>query len=144
MILYIKKLSNTALIPSYQSKGASGFDLHADESTQIAPHAQKTIKTGIAIALEKGYELQIRPRSGLASQYGITVLNAPGTIDSDYRGELMVILINHSDTVFCIEHGDRIAQAVIQRVIQCEFQIVEELDTTQRNTNGLGSTGISS
>lgn len=142
MKISIKKLSATATLPTYQSAGASGFDLHADESTQILPQQHKLIKTGIAIALEEGYELQVRPRSGLALKHGISVLNTPGTVDSDYRGELKVILINHSDTAFTINLGDRIAQAVVQKVFRADFQIVEELDSTQRGTDGFGSTGI--
>ncbi len=102
----------------------------------------KLIKTGIAIALEHGYEAQIRPRSGLALKNGISVLNTPGTIDSDYRGEICVILINHSANDFVVSRGMRIAQMVISKYQQANINVVEELDETQRSTGGFGSTGV--
>lgn len=137
----IKKLNLDAIIPQYQSKDAAGFDLHSIENYTIQPNERVLIKTGLSMAIDSGYELQIRPRSGLAYKNGITVLNAPGTIDSDYRGEIMVLLINHSNDEFIIKVGERIAQGVINAIIQTSFIEVENLDETKRGSGGFGSTG---
>jgi dUTP pyrophosphatase len=141
MKIFIKKLSPLATIPNYQTEEASGFDLHSIEDIILKPNERKLIGTGLAFEIPKGYEIQIRPRSGLAYKYGISVLNSPGTIDSDYRGEIKVLLINHSDTDFEIKIGERIAQGVIQKVIQAKFEEVEELNKTARGAGGFGSTG---
>jgi dUTP pyrophosphatase len=140
--LKIKKLKNEAQIPSYQTKEAAGFDLHSIEDVVLKPGERKLIGTGLAFEIEYGYEVQIRPRSGLAYKHGITVLNTPGTIDSDYRGEIKVLLINHSNDAFEIKKGDRIAQAVVAPVIQAEIVEVEELSETKRGEGGFGSTGV--
>lgn len=141
MKVQIKKLVSDAIIPQYQSQDAAGFDLHSIEDYTIQPAERALIKTGVSIALERGYELQIRPRSGLAFKHGITVLNTPGTVDSDYRGEIMVLLINHSNDEFIIQKGERIAQGVINAIIQAQFEEVSELSETVRGTGGFGSTG---
>lgn len=137
----VKTVDPDAIIPKYQTKEAAGFDLHSIEEKTIRAGERDVVKTGLAIALPKGYELQVRPRSGLALKNGITVLNTPGTIDSDYRGELMVILLNTSREDFAIKKGDRIAQAVIKEILQADFAVVDELDSTERGTGGFGSTG---
>jgi len=141
MNIKIKKLSSDAVIPAYQSKGAAGFDLHAIEDLILKPGHRALVGTGLAIALDAGYELQIRPRSGLALKHGITCLNAPGTVDSDYRGEVKVLLINHGNEDFEIKKGERIAQGVVNQIIQAKLFEVDELDSTQRGENGFGSTG---
>jgi len=141
MVLKIKKLNNEAIIPAYQTKEAAGFDLHSIDDAVINPGERKLIGTGLAFEIEYGYEVQIRPRSGLAFKHGITVLNSPGTIDSDYRGEIKVLLINHGNEPYEIKKGERIAQAVIAPVIQAEIIEVDELSDTQRGAGGFGSTG---
>ena len=141
MKLKIKKLNPEAIIPAYQTKEAAGFDLHSIENVVLKPGERKLIGTGLAFEIEYGYEVQIRPRSGLAFKHGITVLNSPGTIDSDYRGEIKILLINHSNEKFEIKKGDRIAQAVVAPVIQAEIVEVEELSSTERGEGGFGSTG---
>lgn len=145
-ILKIKKLENfrELTLPKYETAGSAGMDLTAsiDEDIIIKSGEIKLIKTGIAIALEKGFEAQIRPRSGLALKNGITVLNTPGTIDSDYRGEICVILINHSKLDFVVSRGMRIAQMIIAKYQQAEIIEVENLDETVRGTSGFGSTGV--
>ena len=130
-------------LPSYATKGSAGMDLMAaiETSITLAPMQRKLIPTGIAIALPNNYEAQIRPRSGLALKHGITCLNTPGTIDSDYRGEICVLLINLSEQDFVIEPAMRIAQMVIAPCIQAEMQQVEDLDSTIRGEGGFGSTG---
>ncbi len=137
----VKILNTDAVIPKYQTSEAAGFDLHSVDEKTIKAGERDVIKTGLAVALPKGYELQVRPRSGLALKNGITVLNTPGTVDSDYRGELMVILLNTSKEDFVIKKGDRIAQAVIKEILQADFEIVDELDSTERGSSGFGSTG---
>ncbi|PAF42258.1 dUTP diphosphatase [Helicobacter sp. 11S03491-1] len=144
MKIKIKKIHPHGIIPKYQSKGAAGFDLCAVEEIRLQAKKSALVKTGLSLSLEDGYELQIRPRSGLALHHGITVLNTPGTIDSDYRGEIMVILINHSESDFIVLRGDRIAQGVITKVYQADFIECDELDTTSRGSNGFGSSGIKS
>jgi dUTP pyrophosphatase len=145
-ILKIKKLENfrELTLPKYETAGSAGMDLTAsiDEDIIIKSGEIKLIKTGIAIALEKGFEAQIRPRSGLALKNGITVLNTPGTIDSDYRGEICVILINHSKLDFIVSRGMRIAQMIIAKYEQAEIIAVENLDETVRGSSGFGSTGV--
>lgn len=144
-ILRIKRLENgkDLPLPKYETSGSAGMDLLAaiDEDLTIQPGEIKLVKTGIAIALEKGFEAQVRPRSGLALKNGITVLNTPGTVDSDYRGEVCVILINHSKVNFTITRGMRIAQMVIARHEQAVISEVENLDETTRGAGGFGSTG---
>jgi dUTP pyrophosphatase len=142
MVLKIKRLKKDAIIPAYQSEEAAGFDLHSVEDAVIKRGERKLIKTGLAFEIEKGYEVQIRPRSGLAFKYGISVLNSPGTIDSDYRGEIKVLLINLGEEDFEIKKGDRIAQAVIAPVIQAKIIEVDELSDTKRGAGGFGSTGV--
>jgi dUTP pyrophosphatase len=129
--------------PSYQTEGSSGIDLYADIESEIVlkPLERKLIKTGIIIELENGYEAQVRPRSGLAINHGVTVLNSPGTIDSDYRGEICVILINLSNNDFIIKPMMRIAQLVFSKVYKPEIKIVDELSQTSRGDGGFGSTG---
>jgi len=141
MKLKIKKLTPDAIIPAYQTELAAGFDLHSVEDYVLKKGERKLIKTGLAFEIEEGYEVQIRPRSGLAFKHGITVLNTPGTIDADYRGEIMVLLINLGEDDFEIKKGERIAQAVIAPVIQAEFVEVDELSETKRGKGGFGSTG---
>ena len=134
-------------LPKYETEGAAGLDLFAatkeDRKIIISPRKAEMIPTGIAISVPSGYEAQIRPRSGLAAKNGITVLNSPGTIDSDYRGEILVMLINHSNKDFEISRGMRIAQMVISKIEQFNLIPVDELDTTDRGKDGFGSTGIS-
>jgi dUTP pyrophosphatase len=137
----VKILNQDAKLPQYQTEEAAGFDLHSVDEKTIKAGERDVVKTGLAVALPKGYELQVRPRSGLALKNGITVLNTPGTVDSDYRGELMVILLNTSNEDFVIKKGDRIAQAVIKEILQADFSVVEELDSTERGSGGFGSTG---
>jgi len=145
-ILKIKKLENSQglNLPKYETSGSAGMDLLAgiEENIIIKSHESKLIKTGIAIALENGYEAQIRPRSGLALKNGITVLNTPGTIDCDYRGEICVILINHGKEDFIVSKGMRIAQMVISKYEQAEIIEVSDLDETLRGKGGFGSTGV--
>ena len=133
-------------IPKYETEGAAGLDLLAaigeDKSIIILPGRAEMVPTGIAIALPKGFEAQIRPRSGLAAKNGITILNSPGTIDSDYRGEISAMLINHSKVNFKIERGMRIAQMIIAPVVQFNLIKTETLDETKRGADGFGSTGI--
>ena len=131
--------------PRQQTSGAAGVDLLAalgiSETLTIAPGKRALVPTGMAIALPTGFEAQVRPRSGLAAKFGVTVLNTPGTIDADYRGEIKVILINHGETDFEIERGDRIAQMVVAPVAAVQFELKEALDETQRGAGGFGSTG---
>jgi len=145
-ILKIKKLAHglDLPLPKYETAGSAGMDLMAaiDEPLTIKPGEVKLIKTGISIALEVGFEAQVRPRSGLALKNGITVLNSPGTVDSDYRGEVCAILINHSQVDFVITRGMRIAQMVIAACVQAEVAEVQDLDETARGTGGFGSTGL--
>ncbi|MBQ6203752.1 MAG: dUTP diphosphatase [Prevotella sp.] len=131
-------------LPAYATPQSAGMDLRAnlDEPLTLHPFERKLVKTGLFIALPEGYEAQVRPRSGLALKHGITVLNTPGTIDADYRGEVGVLLINLSQEDFVIEDGERIAQMVIARHEQGEFVVVEELDETVRGAGGYGHTGV--
>lgn len=131
-------------LPEYATPQSAGMDLRANIEAPITlkPMERRLIPTGLYIALPIGYEAQIRPRSGLALKHGITVLNTPGTIDADYRGELMVLLVNFSDSDFIINDGERIAQMVIARHEQGIFKVVEALDDTERGTGGYGHTGV--
>lgn len=132
-------------LPEYQTEGASGMDVRAclDGSMVIDPGEIRFISTGLSISLPPGYEAQIRPRSGLAFRHGVGMVNAPGTIDSDYRGEIGVLLVNWGKVPFCVRHGDRIAQMVIASVCRAELLVVEEeLDQTPRGGGGFGHTGI--
>lgn len=133
-------------LPAYQSSGAAGLDLlaavPADRPLTIAPGVFASVPTGIAIALPTGVEGQVRPRSGLAARHGVTVLNSPGTIDPDYRGEIRVILINHGAVAFVVTRGMRIAQLVITPFVSVNFEIVDALDNTTRGDSGFGSTGL--
>ncbi len=142
MILKVKRLIKDASVPSYHHRGDAGMDLAAAETITISPGEVKLVKTGIAIELPEGTEAQIRPRSGLALKHGITVLNSPGTIDQDYRGEIGVILINHSDSPFNVETGSRIAQLVVKPVLFVQVSEVNELSETIRGSDGFGSTGV--
>ena len=128
-------------LPGYATEGSAGMDLRSAEALTIRPGARALVATGIAIALPDDMEAQVRPRSGLAVKHGITVLNAPGTIDSDYRGEIKVPLINLGTEDFVINRGDRIAQMVVAPVVQMELIEVEELDETDRGSSGFGSSG---
>lgn len=144
MKVLIRKLSEKSIIPEYKTLGSSGFDISAclDENIILAPHSVTMVKTGISLELPKGFEAQVRSRSGLALKNGVFVLNSPGTIDNDYRGELCVILANFSTEPFIIEHGMRIAQVIIAKYEQFPIEIVENLTETQRGTGGFGSTGL--
>jgi dUTP pyrophosphatase len=132
---------NDLALPSYATAGAAGLDLRAAESLTLKPGARALVSTGIAIALPENYEAQVRPRSGLAVNHGVTVLNAPGTIDADYRGEIKVPLINHGTEDFIITRGDRIAQMVVAPVVTVEIVVVESLQGTERGSGGFGSSG---
>ena len=131
-------------VPNYGTEAAAGVDLRAfiDQDILIKPMQRILIKTGLFMEIPVGYEAQVRPRSGLAIKKGITVLNSPGTIDADYRGEIMVILINLSNEDFVVKSGDRIAQMVIASHEQADWKLVESLDETQRGAGGFGSTGV--
>ena len=128
-------------LPAYATAGAAGMDVLAAEDVVLAPGGRHAVATGLALAIPPGYEIQVRPRSGLALKHGISVPNAPGTIDSDYRGELKIILINHGGDIFAIRRGDRIAQLVLAPVTQATWLEVEDLDETARGEGGFGSTG---
>jgi dUTP pyrophosphatase len=128
-------------LPEYATEGAAGMDVLAAEDVTLPPGGRHAVATGLALAIPPGYEIQVRPRSGLALKHGITVPNTPGTIDSDYRGELKVILINHGATDFAIRRGDRIAQLVLAPVVRASWLKVDELDDTTRGEGGFGSTG---
>ena len=128
-------------LPAYVTPGAAGMDVLAAEHVTLAPGGRHAVATGLAVAIPPGFEIQVRPRSGLALKHGISVPNTPGTIDSDYRGELKVILINHGAEPFALARGDRIAQLVLAPVTQAEWEEVAELDETERGSGGFGSTG---
>ena len=142
--ILIKRLSKNISLPKYQTDGSSGMDLAAniEDKIEIAPGKSAIIPTGLSVSIPKNFEIQIRPRSGLAAKNQISVLNTPGTIDADYRGELKVILINLSDTAFIIEKGLRIAQMVLCPVIKATLKEVDTLKDTKRGSGGFGSTGI--
>ena len=139
----IKKLDPSVELPVYKTNGASGMDLMAFTNSPIVikPKTSSLIPTGISLAFSKNYEIQIRPRSGLAAKNNISVLNTPGTIDSDYRGEIKVIIYNHGNDDFIIKNGDRIAQMVLTPVVKMELEETLDLPETVRGTGGFGSTG---
>ena len=128
-------------LPAYATPGAAGMDILAAEAVTLEPGSRHAVASGFAVAIPDGYEIQVRPRSGLALKHGISVPNTPGTIDSDYRGELKVILINHGDEAFAIARGDRVAQLVLAPVTRAAWAEVDELDDTARGAGGFGSTG---
>ena len=141
----IVKIINTSTneLPAYQTADAEGLDIRAnlEEPIVLTPLQRTLVPTGLFLEIPEGYEVQVRPRSGLAAKHGITVINAPGTIDSDYRGEVKVPIVNLSDESFTIAHGERIAQMIFAKYERVTFQQVEELSDTQRGTAGFGSTG---
>ena len=141
--ILIKKTSKEVITPKYKTDGSSGVDLSAflDKEVIIKPNSSDLIPTGLQVAIPEEFEIQIRPRSGLAAKEGIGVLNSPGTIDSDYRGELKIILFNHSNKDFKINNGDRIAQMVLVPILKMEFEEVDSLPNTVRGQGGFGSTG---
>ena len=141
--ILIKRLSDNVLLPKYETEGSSGMDLAANinENIEVKPGATVIIPTGISVSIPKNFEIQIRPRSGLAAKSKISVLNTPGTIDSDYRGELKVILINLGNKNFIIENGARIAQMVLCPVVKAKLKEVKILEGTKRGSGGFGSTG---
>ena len=143
MKVKIKKLSENAVIPQYQTEQAAGCDLHAvlDEPITLVSLERKLIPTDLSIALPVGYEAQVRPRSGLALKHGITVLNTPGTIDADYRGNIGVILVNLSTESYTVQPGERIAQLVIAKHERVDFEETSELSETERGVDGFGSSG---
>ena len=140
--LLIKKLQNNIILPEYKTDGSSGMDLMAnvEQTVKILPGEKKIISTGVMVAIPKQYEIQIRPRSGIAAKNGMSVLNTPGTIDSDYRGEIKVILINLGKDIFEIKKNDRIAQMIVCPIIKVELEEVESLPETVRGKGGFGST----
>ncbi len=144
-VIYDESADRAVPLPSYETAGAAGADLRANfpnrRAVVILPGARVLVPTGLRLEIPNGYEVQIRPRSGLALKHGLTLLNAPGTIDSDYRGPLGVIMMNAGQEPFEVGHGDRIAQMVIAPVVQATFHLVEGLSDTERGTGGFGSTG---
>ena len=141
--ILIKKTNKEVITPKYKTDGSSGVDLSAflDKEVVIKPNSSDLIPTGLQVAIPEEFEIQIRPRSGLAAKESIGVLNSPGTIDSDYRGELKIILFNHSNKDFIINNGDRIAQMVLVPILKMEFEEVDSLPNTVRGQGGFGSTG---
>ena len=146
-MLRVYKMRADAVVPRYKTSGAAGMDLAAclDTPLTLAPGRTARVPTGLQIALPAGHEGQVRPRSGLAARHGVTVLNAPGTIDEDYRGEVQVLLVNHGDEAFTIQSGDRIAQLIVPPVTHVEIETVQDeaaLGGTERGEGGFGSTGV--
>lgn len=142
--LAVKKLHEAATLPGYQTAGAAGMDIHAclpEAPMTLLPGAIAVVPTGLALAIPAGFEGQVRPRSGLSTKHGLSVPNAPGTIDSDYRGELRIALINHGKEAFTVTHGMRIVQLVIAPVVRASIELVDNLDETARGQGGFGSTG---
>ena len=139
----VKKLNPNVELPKYKTEGSSGLDLMAfiDNPIKISPNTSALIPTGISVAISNDLEIQIRPRSGLAAKSSVTVLNTPGTIDSDYRGEIKIILFNHGKEDFIIKNKDRVAQMILVPIIKIEFEEVDELPNTIRGSGGFGSTG---
>ncbi len=140
----ISRCRSGAQLPQYMTTAAAGMDLYVklENDVILASGNRVMVPTGIAIALPEGYEAQVRPRSGLAAKHGVTLLNTPGTIDADYRGEISVILINHGSEDFIIKDGERVAQMIIAPVSRCQLQLVESLDETERGSGGFGHTGV--
>lgn len=141
-VLRVQLLPHAASLPAYQSAGAAGFDIAATETHVLLPGERAALPTGMIVAVPPGLELQIRPRSGLALRHGVTVANAPGTVDADYRGEIVVLLINLGAAAFTVERGMRIAQGVLAPVLRAEIRAVDALDATPRGAGGFGSTGL--
>ena len=143
-MLRVKKKVEQVPLPEYESQGASGMDLRAfiEKEVNIPPMGRAKIPTGLYIEVPSGFEAQIRPRSGLANKWGITVLNAPGTVDSDYRGEIEIILVNLGSQAFVVKNGDRIAQMIISKVSRVVVSEADFLSETKRGTGGFGSTGV--
>lgn len=143
----VKKLHPDAVIPKYQTDGAAGFDFHAIEDVKVEPSKTTLVKTGLSFEIPEGYELQVVPRSGMSLKTPVRIANSPGTVDSDYRGEVCIIVDNRNekfiDPAYEIKKGDRIAQGKITPVVQARFQEVEELGNTERGEGGFGSTGTS-
>ena len=139
----VKKLNTKVQLPSYKTKGSSGMDLNAfiANPIKILPNTSALIPSGLSVAIPEDLEIQIRPRSGLAAKSNISVLNTPGTIDSDYRGELKVILFNHGNKDFTVQNNDRIAQMILTPILKIDFEEVDELPNTIRGAGGFGSTG---
>ena len=139
----VKKLDPKVQLPSYKTKGSSGMDIMAflKDPIKISPHTSSLIPTGISVAIPNDVEIQIRPRSGLAAKSNISVLNTPGTIDSDYRGELKIILYNHGNKDFIVNNNDRVAQIVLMPILKIDFEEVDKLPETLRGSGGFGSTG---
>jgi dUTP pyrophosphatase len=142
-VIRIKKLHPAAIVPKYMTELAAGMDIRAlpQESVCLQPGERCLIPTGLAMAIPSGYEVQVRPRSGLAIKHGISLVNSPGTIDADYRGEIGIIVINHGQEAFTIEQGERIAQLVVSQVCQPVLEEVDELCETERGAGGFGHTG---
>jgi len=140
----INRCRSGAQLPRYMTAAAAGMDLYVklENDVILLPGERVMVPTGIAIALPEGYEAQVRPRSGLAAKYGVTLLNTPGTIDADYRGEISVILINHGSEDFIIKDGERVAQMIIAPVSHCQLQLVDNLDETERGSGGFGVVGV--
>lgn len=141
-VLKFKKLDPKAQLPGYATPEAAGMDVRASADIAIGSGLWALVPTGLSVEIPPGWELQVRPRSGLAAKFGVTVLNTPGTIDSDYRGEIKVLLVNHGRESFNVLPGDRIAQLVLARAPQAAIQEVEEVSSTQRGDGGFGSTGV--
>ena len=147
-LAWLPEADRSLPLPAYQTAGAAGADVCANfppegrEGITLAPGARALLPTGLRMAIPSGFEVQVRPRSGLALKHGVTVANAPGTIDSDYRGPLGVILVNLGAEPFHIAHGDRIAQLIVAPVVQAAFDLAESLDETERGAGGFGSTGV--
>ena len=141
MKIKIKKLNELAIIPTYARKGDAGMDLYSIEDYSLKPGERKLFPTGLAIEIPIGYELQLRPRSGLAYKHGISIVNSPGTIDSGYRGDVGIILINHGEKDFEIKIGDRIAQGILNKVEEVDFIEVENLSESERGEGGFGHSG---
>ena len=141
--LLIKRFSKNVIIPKYETSGSSGMDIAAyiKENIEINPNEKAIVPTGFSLSIPKGFEIQIRPRSGFAAKNDISVLNTPGTIDADYRGEIKVILINLGKKKFIVENGLRVAQMIMCPVVQAKIEEVEELSSTDRGSGGFGSTG---
>ena len=139
----IKKLDPTVQLPEYKTNGASGMDLTAftEKPINVKPKTSSLVPTGLSVAFHEDYEIQIRPRSGLAAKNNISILNTPGTIDSDYRGEIKIIIYNHGDHSFTINNGDRIAQMILAPVVKMNFEEIDDLPKTLRGKGGFGSTG---
>jgi len=146
-VMHEEGADRTIPLPSYETAGAAGADIRANLADRtplaLAPGARVLVPTGLRLEIPQGFEVQIRPRSGLALKHGITLPNSPGTIDSDYRGPLGVILMNLGETEFVINHGDRIAQMVVAPVLQAQFEPVAALEASRRGSGGFGSTGVS-